>query len=177
MNEITTIITQYSAGELILIIIILLFAFRALNDLLGYFWEKIRKHFSIENDKNAWQENVTDTLADIKDELKILHEENHQAHLRQKNMDNAIALVQERLQENTRSFIIDKHHKFVYDIKAIDDLNLQAMERRYLYYKTAGGDTFIDKMMDEVRSLPRITSFTSAEDDGLTTIERNKLYD
>jgi hypothetical protein len=64
------------------------------------------------------------------------------------------------MQENSRSFLIDAHHKFCYHYKKIDDLNLQSIERRYLYYKTAGGDTFIDHLMEEIRSLPRVTVFT-----------------
>ena len=76
-----------------------------------------------------------------------------------------MALVQERLQENTRSYLIDAHHKFCYEIKAIDDLNLQAMERRYLYYKTAGGNSFIDGLMDQVRQLPRINFYTGVIDE------------
>ena len=74
-------------------------------------------------------------------------------------------LVQERLQENTRSFLIDAHHKHCYQIKSIDDLTLQSVERRYLYYKTAGGNSFIDGLMDEIRKLPRINTYT-VDDDG-----------
>ena len=64
------------------------------------------------------------------------------------------------MQENTRSYLIDAHHKFCYERKAIDELNLQSMERRYLYYKAAGGDSFIDGLMEEVRKLPRINLYT-----------------
>jgi hypothetical protein len=69
-------------------------------------------------------------------------------------------LVHERLQENTRSFLIDSHHKFCNEIQGIDDQSLQSMERRYLYYKSAGGDSFIDTLMEEVRDLPRINYAT-----------------
>lgn len=47
---------------------------------------------------------------------------------------------------------------FCYEVKAIDDLNLQSLERRYLYYKAAGGNSFIDGLMEEIRSLPRINA-------------------
>jgi hypothetical protein len=69
-------------------------------------------------------------------------------------------LVQERLQENTRSFLIDAHHKFCYEVKGIDDLNLQSLERRYLYYKSAGGNSFVDELMKEIRELPKINYLT-----------------
>jgi hypothetical protein len=73
--------------------------------------------------------------------------------------------MQERLQENARSDLIDAHHQFCYQYKQIDDLSLQSLERRYLYYKTAGGDTFIDHLMEEVRALPRV-NYTTANPEG-----------
>ena len=85
-----------------------------------------------------------------------------------------MALVQERLQENTRSYLIDAHHKFCYEKRAIDDLSLQAMERRYLYYKTAGGNSFIDGLMDEVRNLPRINLYTGIVDEDHNGIDDRK---
>ena len=66
------------------------------------------------------------------------------------------AITTERLQENSRSYIIDKHHYFCYEVKAIDDLNLQSLERRYLYYKAAGGNSYIDGLMEEIRDLPKV---------------------
>ena len=65
-------------------------------------------------------------------------------------------ITTERLQESTRNYIIDKHHYFCYQIKAIDDLSLQSLERRFLYYKAAGGNSFIDGLMEEIRELPRL---------------------
>jgi len=60
-----------------------------------------------------------------------------------------------RLQDEARSQIIDKHHYFCYKIKAIDDLSLQSLERAYMYYTNAGGNTFIEGLMKELRQLPR----------------------
>ena len=104
----------------------------------------------------------------------MLKEQNKKTHQHQKEIDAAIALVQERLQENTRSYLIEAHHKFCYEVHAIDDLSLQAMERRYLYYKTAGGDSFVDNLMDEVRALPRINFYTGVIDDNHNGIDDRK---
>ena len=71
-------------------------------------------------------------------------------------MEEQGAITTERLQENSRSYIIDKHHYFCYEVKAIDDLNLQSLERRYLYYKAAGGNSYIDGLMEEIRDLPKV---------------------
>ena len=164
MGEITTLFTQYSVEELILFIIIILFAIRALNELFSYFYSKLKTYFGVTSDKEQWKKNVMDCLQQIAEEIQTLKGQNDQTHIRQQEMDEAVVLIQERLQENTRSYLIDAHHKFCYEVHAIDDLNLQSMERRYLYYKTAGGNSFIDTLMDEVRALPKINFYTGVVD-------------
>lgn len=165
MGEITTLFTQYSVEELILFIIIVLFVLKALNEIISYFYNKIKEHFGIENKKEEWERGITEGLENIHSEINGLKEQANKNHEKQKEIEATMALVQERLQENTRSYLIDAHHKFCYEIKAIDDLNLQAMERRYLYYKTAGGNSFIDGLMDQVRQLPRINFYTGVIDE------------
>ena len=174
MGEITTLFTQYSAGEVILLLVIVAFSVKAVAELWNYFYKKAKDYFGFKNNKDKWENSITDSLQNIKDDMQILRDQNHQTHAHQKEMDNSIALIQERLQENTRSYLIDAHHKFCYEVHAIDDLNLQAMERRYLYYKTAGGNSFIDNLMDEVRSLPRINFYTGVVDENHNQIDDRK---
>lgn len=171
MGEITSLFTQYSVEELILLIIIVLFVLKILNDLFTYFYDKTKNYFGIKNKKEQWENDLTKVLQNIEDEMQILKNQNKKTHQHQKEIDATIALVQERLQENTRSYLIDRHHKFCYEVKAIDELNLQAMERRYLYYKTAGGNSFIDNLMDEVRALPKINFYTGIVDENNNKID------
>lgn len=48
------------------------------------------------------------------------------------------------------------------------------MERRYLYYKTAGGNSFVDNLMDEVRNLPKINFYTGILDTDHNGIDDRK---
>lgn len=174
MSDITTLFTQYSAGELIILVILIAFILKTLNELGDYFYKKAKSYFGIQNDKEKWQAGVIDSLQNIKEDMQTLRQQNEQTHLRQKEIETSIALIQERLQENTRSYLIDAHHKFCYEIHAIDELNLQAMERRYLYYKTAGGNSFVDNLMDEVRRLPKINFYTGIIDENHNGIDDRK---
>lgn len=174
MGEITTLLTQHSVEELILLIVIILFVLKALNELVAYFYNKTRNYFGIKNEQEAWEKKIDEKLENIKLKIETLEEQNKKTHKHQKEIDATIALVQERLQENTRSYLIDAHHKFCYEVHAIDDLNLQAMERRYLYYKTAGGNSFVDNLMDEVRALPRINFYTGVVDDNHNGVDDRK---
>ena len=51
--------------------------------------------------------------------------------------------------------IIEKHHFFCYEVGSIDDLSLQHLETRYHFYEASGGNTYISKLMNEIRALPR----------------------
>lgn len=165
MGEISTLLTQHSIEELVILIVLILFALKALNELVAYFYSKIKQHFGIKSNEEEWEKGVSKNFDKVFEEIEYLKKQNSQTHKHQKQLDTGLALVQERLQENTRSYLINAHHRFCYEIHAIDDLSLQAMERRYLYYKTAGGDSFIDNLMDEVRSLPKINFYTSMLDE------------
>lgn len=177
MSELNFLLSNYSIGEIFLIIVVALIVVKLLMELGKYFYDKARTYFGMKNKRETWEESTSDSLGTITNkidnleeaanqrkerliavETKIdtLEEYSEETHKNQKELRRQMETVQERLQENTRSFLIDAHHRFKYEIGGIDDLNLQSMERRYLFYKTAGGDSFIDDLMEEVRKLPRL---------------------
>ena len=51
MGEITTLFTQYSFQELVLLVIVILFVLKALNEVIAFFYDKIKNHFGIQNNK------------------------------------------------------------------------------------------------------------------------------
>lgn len=181
MSELNNLLSSYPLSELLLLLVGLLAAGKAIWSLVEYWLEKINIHvgekykrqerwdnldkkfddltITLNNhieDLTVKVDNHIDTLSEKVEELKV---QNEQTHEHQVQIDRSLALVQERLQENARSYLLDAHHKFCYEFKRIDDLTLQSIERRYLYYKTAGGDTFIDHLMEEIRELPRVSYY------------------
>lgn len=181
MTELTYLFTNYSFEQLLIGFIISLLVAKLLIELWKYFYDKFRSYFGMKNKKETWEHSTTESLNYISKKVDTLEEAANQRKERLIAVENEVIenkkrnekmsnqldelsedmkLVHERLQENTRSFLIDAHHKFYNEIQGIDDQSLQSMERRYLYYKTAGGDSFIGKLMDEVRTLPRINYAT-----------------
>ena len=177
MSELNFLLSNYSIEEIFLIIVVALIVVKLLMELTKYFYDKARNYFGMKNKKENWEESTTSSLDNItskidnletaanqrkerliavENKINTLEEYSQENHKNQKEIKKQMEIVQERLQENTRSFLIDAHHRFKYEVGGIDDLNLQSMERRYLFYKTAGGDSFIDDLMDEVRQLPRL---------------------
>ena len=181
MSELSFLFSNYSFEQLFIAIIVALIVTKLLIELWKYFYDKFRNHFGMKNKKELWENSTTETLGNISNKIDNLEKTSKERGQRLKTVEKEIIenrkrdekmsrqldeltddmkLVHERLQENTRSFLIDAHHKFCNEIQGIDDQSLQSMERRYLYYKTAGGDSFIDTLMEEVRELPRINYAT-----------------
>lgn len=165
MGEVSFLFSHLTTEEIIVLIIIMILAVKTVWSAVEWIWAKIKGQLDITNDKEKWEQNVINSLTNLDKKIDNLELQNQKTHEEQEKLNETLKLVQERLQENTRSFLIDAHHKFCYQIKSIDDMNLQSIERRYLYYKTAGGNSFIDGLMDEIRALPRINIYTIDKDE------------
>ena len=185
MDAITTLLSQFSIEGIILILILFGVAVKFLGELFEYLYTKLKKYFDIKDAKEEQHEEIMNKLNAL--ELRSAKQEERSEYRQAQvdkiskqldaqdkqsanfertienqtkelsNLKSQISTLTERTQDSTRAYLIDKHHHFCYQIQGIDDMSLQDMERRFMYYKAAGGDTFIDGLMEEVRSLPRLT--------------------
>lgn len=156
MDALNQLFSQYSFESLWLLIILLAVAFKFVNELFEYFYERAKKFFNYQSKKDNDKKDIINSLDNLRRNIENLQNSIVTQSEAIKQLKDHEKLTLERLQENSRNYIIDKHHYFCYEVKAIDDLSLQSLERRYLYYKAAGGDSFIDGLMEDIRALPRI---------------------
>lgn len=160
MAALEALLQQYSIEAIILLLVGVVVAFKFLSELWDWGYGRIRKHFNIQTEKQQQDEQDRTEIKNLQEDFKKFMVETKES--RDKTEEQIEDLIKQqsrftdRLQENTRSFIIDKHHYFCYQIKAIDDMNLQSLERRYMYYKADDGDSYIDQLMEELRELPRV---------------------
>lgn len=167
MNELNTLFTHYTFQELLVVTVGLLLAGQGIWKLIEFYYEKYQIQVGKKVNKDEWERNLADSMESMDKKIDKLYDQNKETHMRQDKTEQTLSILQERMQENTRSFLIDAHNKFCYQLKKIDDLNLQSIERHYLYYKTAGGDTFIDQLMVDIRALPRVGVYQlNQQDDG-----------
>lgn len=162
MAQIDFLLNNFSLPTLLLILFTFVFAAKAISEVIDYFKDKLKKYFRVEDEKEKNQREL-DLLQKSIDELKNSIDtrfdeinfklDRQEQNIKQLQATDSITLA--RLQDEARSKIIDKHHYFCYKIKAIDDLSLQSLERAYMYYTNAGGNTFIEGLMKELRQLPR----------------------
>lgn len=165
MNDLTYFFTNWSIEESIVYIVALILAIKVVWSSIEWVWDKIKIRLAITNKKEKWENNISKQLTELHKAISNLEQQNQAIQKEEEKVNANLNVVQERLQEDTRSFLIDAHHKFCYQIKSIDDINMQSLERKYLYYKTAGGNSFIDGLMEEIRELPRINIYTQLEED------------
>lgn len=151
---------QYSLESIIIFVVVLGLALKGIYELWDYFKRILKERFRQED-------YVEETTNSLQEQLVSLDNKLDNINLRFDKMDSdfqetkdKLSILEERQQESTRSFLIDSHHKFCYEIQAIDDINLQSIERRYMYYKTAGGNGFVDGLMQDIRQLPRVNIST-----------------
>lgn len=162
MGTIEALFSQYSIEALILLIVMLGFSIKVISELWEWFYNKFKDHFSFRTQRDQDHQQLISEIKELSSEIKSTKEEIQFLKQDMNQFSKEMKITTERLQENTRNYIIDKHHYFCFKIKAIDDLSLQSLERRFLYYKAAGGNSFIDGLMEEIRKLPRL-SFQNEE--------------
>lgn len=148
MNAIEELLASYSPTQLFLLLFLVGFALKAFFEMVDYFYKKLGEYFNTEHDKQTEDIKQTELLQSLELDMK--------EQVRQiKNISEVLNIMQERMQDQARNYIIDEHHKFVYELHKIDDRSLQSLERQYSFYSAAGGDTYVGGLMEEIRQLPK----------------------
>lgn len=155
MQIIEQLFAQYSIESILLLLIMLGVSVKFIGELCEYFYNKMKKYFADESSQDKRNESLSESIRQIDSKVTAVKDSIEKQQEIISMLQEQSQLTVERMQENERSYIIDKHHYFCYEVGMIDDMNLQSLERRYVYYKAQGGNSFIDGLMNEIRALPR----------------------
>ena len=168
MDALTTLLSQLSIEGIIIVIVLFAVAVKFLGELFEYLYNKLKKYFDIKDAKEEQHAEIMNKLNSLEERSvrqeersnhrqeqvdkmsKQLDEQDRKSADLKKTLENQtkeisslksqIGTLTERTQDSTRAYLIDKHHHFCYQIHGIDDMSLQDMERRFMYYKAAGGE-------------------------------------
>lgn len=153
-------ITNYSWSEIILFVIAFAAAIKGVVTFWDWGKDRLRKVYDkedkIEEIKSLIVENIkqmnefSNIQAQTIDEIQHLKE----------NITNLTASDK----DDIKAWITEKHHHFCYEIKYIDDYSLDCIEKRYAHYVDEGGNSFISKLMEEIRNLPKISDAESKQE-------------
>lgn len=142
----------------------------------------MKQHFDIVNDEDRWKnsigekiDKVGEDLADVKVTIKDLEEKANERGARlekvekyvendfqrdkelqehNERMQQMCKKVQARLQDDTRWAFKDAYNYYYIKEKKIDSNSLEALEKKYEHYKEAGGNSFVDNIIEKIRELP-----------------------
>ena len=166
MDAFHTLMENYSLEGIILLVVLLVVFIKFFGEALEWIIEKFKSVFNIESYKDVERDKLSDKIDDID---KKLNKMDNTIHIMNECFDNsikennsAIKMLQGQVQQSAKAYIMERHHHFCYLVGAIDDHSLQMLEIRFAYYKSQGGNSFIDRQMEELRALPRISAENAA---------------
>ena len=178
-------LTKYTLTEIILFIFALATTLKGFFTLWDFFYDKLKKHFSKERDKEDEKDSLTKQLTDISTQIEGIregHKEDKAEILDQiKNINiqhtfdrqelikkidetkTTISVLLASDKDDIKSWITEKHHYFCYEKKVIDDYSLDCIEKRYQHYLDEGGNSYIATLMNEIRALPKVSMLREDE--------------
>lgn len=142
---------NYTINEIIMFIVILALAFKGVLDFFDWGKGKMQAYFGKEVD-------TINVRKEINEKLDKLYEMQLDQEKRMKEMSDAIDILMKSDKDDIKAWITEQHHKFCYEIKAIDYYSLESIERRYDNYKKENGNSYVETLMQELQALPKIES-------------------
>ena len=144
MNELIQLFSQFSLGQILIIIILLGLSAKGVVTFFDWVKERLYKlsNKQLKSKKTNEQiKNQEETINNLKKDVEKI----------QKSIDTLI----ESDKENIKAWITEKQHYYCYEKKYIDDYTLDCLERRFSRYEEEGGNSFVHNLMDDLRDLPR----------------------
>ena len=142
-------LNNYSLTEIIIFIITLAFAIKGIVDFYDWAKKRIKEPVDKTYTEKEMKQKVLGTLKSHNEQID--------------KISKAIDILIASDKDDIKAWITEKHHYFCYELKYIDDYNLQCIEARYKHYKEENGNTFIDGFMADIRALPMISVINRKE--------------
>ena len=138
-------LTSYSIEQILFFLFVIAMAVKEGISLVNWFIDYFKKIFK----KEEKGENLEDKVSTLYD-MQIQQEE------KMNKMCDNINILMESDRDSIKSWIVEKHHHFCYEVKAIDYFSLESIERRYQHYKAEDGNSYVATLMEELEALPKI---------------------
>lgn len=151
MKNLIELLSTYSVGEILIFIVLLALAFKGVVDFID--WAKKKAKGQI--DEINTQKEEKDTIKENIEELFKMQKAQKEAI---DKMAESVNLLIQSDKDDIKAWITEKHHYYCYQLKYIDDFSLDCIEKRYAHYKQEGGNSFIEDLMKDLRSLKKVSS-------------------
>lgn len=153
-------ITNYSWSEIILFVIAFAAAIKGVVTFWDWGKDRLRKVYDKEDKIEEIKSLIVENIKQMNEFSNIQAQTINEIQHLKENITNLTASDK----DDIKAWITEKHHHFCYDIKYIDDYSLDCIEKRYAHYVDEGGNSFISKLMEEIRNLPKISDAESKQE-------------
>ena len=148
-------LSKYSAGEIITIIVILFLAIKGVINSWDWAREKVLKIFKKESRKEQEKRELDEKLLSYDEKIEQVIKAQEELNDYISNMMRKINILIDSDKDDIKSFITKEHHFYCYEKHWIDDYSLDCIERRYKHYQEENGNSFVADLMKEIRQLPK----------------------
>ena len=167
MKNLIELLSTYSVGEILIFIVLLALAFKGVIDFYDWAKKKIQGVIDIHTGEEIEQTTIKDNI----DELFKMQKAQKESI--DKLTDSVNLLIQSD-KDDIKAWITEKHHYYCYQLKYIDDFSLDCIEKRYAHYKKEGGNSFVEDLMRDLRSLRKVSSTLVRQEQSQNDEEKNK---
>lgn len=137
-------LSSMSLEHLLIFVVLSAIAFKEVVDFISWFKEKMEL-------RDKGQEKKKSNLQ----RLDTIEENLNQLSTPINELSEKVDLLIQSDKDDIKAFITREHHYFCYQVGSIDDYSLDCIEKRYGHYVEEKGNSFVEQLMSEIRSLPR----------------------
>lgn len=147
-------LAKYSLSEIVAFLVTFALAIKGVISFYDWATERLKKVFSKETQRDKEKEVLEERLVYGADKMRALDKQQKQTNERLKAIHKQLEMLISSDKDDIKADLTKDHHYFCYKKKWIDDYSLDCMQRRFERYVEEGGNSFIEKLMDEVKDLP-----------------------
>lgn len=154
MGELITLLTTFSPLTIIICCLMILIAFKAVVQYRRWL-EKLKEQVYNRRREEERQHEIACGLT--KDHDEQLRKISNSIQGIQRDLDvmsDKINTLTQSDKDDIKAYITDKYHYFYEQQGWIDDYSMDCIERRFAHYQKEGGNSFIELLMEKLRSLP-----------------------
>lgn len=129
----------FDITTIILVLFMTAIAVREVFELYHYFYDKIYGRYEKQDNERDTIANLTTTLDSVSQQVK--------------DIDKKINVLQASDKDSIKSWIVALYHKYKENPKEFGAMQMDLLERRYGHYKDQGGNSYIDQLMEDLRTI------------------------
>lgn len=144
--------TTYTVDQIVMFIILLACAIKGAVGFYDWAKERLGKIIETKTKKNKEQQDIEIRFDVENNQIQEVIEHQKVTDAKLDKITDSIQLLIQSDKDDIKSWITEKHHYFC-NLGYIDSYSLDTIEKRYSHYQQEGGNSFVESLMNEIRSL------------------------